>query len=35
MALDATDAAARAEALVAKHDLVISMLPAFMHMDWC
>ncbi|MCI1753267.1 MAG: saccharopine dehydrogenase NADP-binding domain-containing protein [Flavobacteriales bacterium] len=32
MALDATDAAARAE-LVAKHDLVISMLPAFMHMD--
>ncbi|MGV9011534.1 MAG: saccharopine dehydrogenase family protein [Flavobacteriales bacterium] len=32
MALDATDPAARAE-LVAKHDLVISMLPAFMHMD--
>lgn len=31
-ALDATDAAARA-ALIAKHDLVISMLPAFMHMD--
>ncbi|MBK9420040.1 MAG: saccharopine dehydrogenase NADP-binding domain-containing protein [Flavobacteriales bacterium] len=32
MALDATNAAARAE-LVADHDLVISMLPAFMHMD--
>ncbi|MBL7950466.1 MAG: saccharopine dehydrogenase NADP-binding domain-containing protein [Flavobacteriales bacterium] len=31
-ALDATDGAARA-ALIAKHDLVISMLPAFMHMD--
>lgn len=31
-ALDATDAAARS-ALIAKHDLVISMLPAFMHMD--
>lgn len=31
-ALDATDATARA-ALIAKHDLVISMLPAFMHMD--
>lgn len=31
-ALDATDAAARAS-LIAKHDLVISMLPAFMHMD--
>jgi saccharopine dehydrogenase-like NADP-dependent oxidoreductase len=29
-ALDANDAAAR-EALIAKHDLVISMLPAFMH----
>ena len=32
MALDATNAAARAE-LIAKHDLVISMLPAFMHID--
>ena len=32
VALDATDAAARA-ALIARHDLVISMLPAFMHMD--
>lgn len=31
-ALDATDGTARA-ALIAKHDLVISMLPAFMHMD--
>ncbi len=31
-ALDATDGAARAT-LIAKHDLVISMLPAFMHMD--
>lgn len=31
-ALDATDASARA-ALIAKHDVVISMLPAFMHMD--
>jgi saccharopine dehydrogenase-like NADP-dependent oxidoreductase len=30
--LDATNAEARA-ALIAKHDLVISMLPAFMHMD--
>jgi len=30
--LDATHAEARA-ALIAKHDLVISMLPAFMHMD--
>ena len=30
--LDAYDADARA-ALIAKHDLVISMLPAFMHMD--
>jgi saccharopine dehydrogenase-like NADP-dependent oxidoreductase len=30
--LDATDAGARA-ALIARHDLVISMLPAFMHMD--
>ena len=32
IALDATDAAARAD-LIAKADLVISMLPAFMHMD--
>ncbi|HNK68695.1 MAG TPA: saccharopine dehydrogenase NADP-binding domain-containing protein, partial [Flavobacteriales bacterium] len=32
IALDATDADARAM-LIAKHDLVISMLPAFMHMD--
>ncbi len=32
VALDATDPAARA-ALIARHDLVISMLPAFMHMD--
>jgi len=32
IALDATDAEARA-ALIARHDLVISMLPAFMHMD--
>ena len=32
IALDATDAEARA-AIIAKHDLVISMLPAFMHMD--
>lgn len=32
VALDATDADARA-ALIARHDLVISMLPAFMHMD--
>ncbi|HPF92040.1 MAG TPA: saccharopine dehydrogenase C-terminal domain-containing protein, partial [Flavobacteriales bacterium] len=31
-ALDATDGAARA-ALIGKHDLIISMLPAFMHMD--
>ncbi|MFN3874528.1 MAG: saccharopine dehydrogenase C-terminal domain-containing protein [Flavobacteriales bacterium] len=31
-ALDATDAQAREE-LIARHDLVISMLPAFMHMD--
>ena len=31
-ALDATDGTARA-ALIAKHDLVISMLPHFMHMD--
>ena len=31
-ALDATDGEARA-ALIARHDLVISMLPAFMHMD--
>ena len=31
-ALDATDAGARA-ALIAKHDVVISMLPAFMHLD--
>ncbi len=30
--LDATNAEARA-ALIARHDLVISMLPAFMHMD--
>ncbi|MFT3885173.1 MAG: saccharopine dehydrogenase C-terminal domain-containing protein [Flavobacteriales bacterium] len=30
--MDATDAGARA-ALIAQHDLVISMLPAFMHMD--
>jgi hypothetical protein len=30
--LDATDADARAT-LIAEHDLVISMLPAFMHMD--
>jgi saccharopine dehydrogenase-like NADP-dependent oxidoreductase len=32
LALDATDAAARSAA-IARHDLVISMLPAFMHMD--
>lgn len=32
VALDATNAEARA-ALIARHDLVISMLPAFMHMD--
>lgn len=32
MGMDATDAEARAAA-IAKHDLVISMLPAFMHMD--
>lgn len=32
VALDATDAQARAT-LIAQHDLVISMLPAFMHMD--
>lgn len=32
MALDATNAEARAHA-IATHDLVISMLPAFMHMD--
>lgn len=32
VALDATDATARATE-IAKHDLVISMLPAFMHMD--
>jgi saccharopine dehydrogenase (NADP+, L-glutamate forming) len=32
VALDATDGAARA-ALIAQHDLIISMLPAFMHMD--
>jgi len=32
IALDATNGEARA-ALIAKHDLVISMLPAFMHMD--
>ncbi|HMN06267.1 MAG TPA: saccharopine dehydrogenase C-terminal domain-containing protein [Flavobacteriales bacterium] len=32
VALDATDTEARA-ALIAKHDLVISMLPHFMHMD--
>lgn len=32
IALDATNDEARA-ALIAKHDLVISMLPAFMHMD--
>lgn len=32
LALDATDADARG-ALIAEHDLVISMLPAFMHMD--
>ncbi len=32
VALDAADAEARA-ALIARHDLVISMLPAFMHMD--
>ncbi len=32
MALDATDAGARGSA-IAVHDLVISMLPAFMHMD--
>ncbi len=32
VSLDATDPAARA-ALIARHDLVISMLPAFMHMD--
>jgi saccharopine dehydrogenase-like NADP-dependent oxidoreductase len=32
MALDASDAEARGSA-IARHDLVISMLPAFMHMD--
>ncbi len=32
IAIDASDPAARG-ALIAKHDLVISMLPAFMHMD--
>lgn len=32
VALDATDAQARA-GLIARHDLIISMLPAFMHMD--
>jgi len=32
IALDATQAEVRA-ALISKHDLVISMLPAFMHMD--
>lgn len=32
LVLDATDAEARAAA-IARHDLVISMLPAFMHMD--
>jgi len=32
IALDATDAEARA-AQIEKHDLIISMLPAFMHMD--
>lgn len=32
VALDAADAAARG-ALIAGHDLIISMLPAFMHMD--
>lgn len=32
VALDATNASARAT-LIAQHDLVISMLPAFMHMD--
>jgi saccharopine dehydrogenase-like NADP-dependent oxidoreductase len=32
IALDATNGEARA-ALIAEHDLVISMLPAFMHMD--
>lgn len=32
VALDASDGGARA-ALIAKHDLVISMLPHFMHMD--
>lgn len=32
VALDATDGTARA-ALIQQHDLVISMLPAFMHMD--
>ncbi|MBL7938636.1 MAG: saccharopine dehydrogenase NADP-binding domain-containing protein [Flavobacteriales bacterium] len=32
MGLDATDGEARA-ALIAGHDLIISMLPAFMHMD--
>lgn len=32
VALDATDPEARA-ALIAKHDLIISMLPAFMHID--
>ncbi len=32
VALDALNAEARA-ALIAKHDLIISMLPAFMHMD--
>ena len=31
-ALDASDSGARADA-IARHDLVISMLPAFMHMD--
>ncbi len=32
VALDATDAEARSKA-IADHDLIISMLPAFMHMD--
>ena len=32
IALDATDGEARSAA-IARHDLVISMLPAFMHMD--
>lgn len=32
MALDASDAEARS-AVIARHDLVISMLPAFMHLD--